>query len=162
MGSGFMRRKFILGAGLVFIFGLAAISTKYLPSTHKNGPLLSQAFIHEPYKMERVTIKKHFGNTVLIIDAAILKPRIVMPASFLTMIFSDDTQYSLRLRDVRFHLSDNVKDLLIEGPEALSNKEFTDLAIRNQSILSNKGYDIDPNAELIHIKISGNKVKVFS
>ncbi|MGD0281755.1 MAG: hypothetical protein ABSB95_05285 [Dissulfurispiraceae bacterium] len=157
-----MKKGLALLAVIIFAGGLVVISARYFGVANKKGAIPSQSFIFTPNKMEGVSIKKHFGDAIVTIDAAILKPRMLMPGNFLTMILSEDTDYSWRLRNVKFHLTEHSKDLLIEGPEALANTEFTALAIKKQSVLSNKGYTINPNADCIQIKISGNKVEVLS
>lgn len=155
-----MRKKFIL-SGLFLLSALAAI-LGYHAAGHKKETPPSQAFIREQNKMEGVSIKKRAGNATLTINAAVLRPWVAIPASFLTMVLNDDTEYNIRLRNVRFHLTENAKNLLIAGPEALTNTEFTAFTIRKEMVLSNNGYFINPNAAYIHIRISGNKVKVSS
>jgi hypothetical protein len=161
-GQGLMKKKLALLAVIIFVSSLVVISTKYFSTANKKGTIPYQASVSGPDKMEGVSIKKQFRNTTLIIDASILKPHIQMPLSFLQMVTGNDDKYSLRLRNVKIHLIEHAKDLLIEGTEALSNAEFTSLKIKLHSVLSNNGYTINPNAECVVIKISGNKVKVFS
>ena len=161
MGYKQMKKKLVLLAVIIFAAGLVVISTKYFSAAEKKGPMPSRASVSELNKMEGVSIKKQFGKVVLTIDAGIIKPKMHMPGNFLTMILSEDTKYTLRLRHVKCHLTEQAKDLLIEGPEAMANTGFTALKIKLHSVIYD-GYKINPNAQYILIKISGNKVKVYS
>jgi len=156
-----MKKKLALLVVIIFGAGLVVVLTGYFNPANKKAKISSHAFIPESNKMEGVFIKKQFGKVVLTIDAAILKPRIHMPGNFLTMILSEDDKYTLRLRNVKCHLREPAKDLLVEGSEALANTEFTALKIKVHSVIYD-GYKINPTAEYILIKISGSKITVLS